>query len=557
MKDQIADIDEREIDRIEAIIYSMTPAERANPKILNGSRRARIAKGSGTHGLRRELPGQPVLRGPQDDAAASAGRRHARHAGRAGVRAVPSRRRRRRRATRGLRQPGQAHRRTGGEAAEPAAPASAFGRPQPTEAELAKAVGGLPAARRAAAAVQPEEHRTRAEPTALGQAERMATTRRPGLGEAVVLRPRPRHAPHAHGRRPGGASGCTCTASLLPGGEVTRPVGGRRACSRTEPVADAVTVCTRRLDHAGPGRRPLPRRARTPTAPSTRTIAEAQAITDRDAGTLLIRDAGSPVDTRWIDDRDGPAADHPGRTAHRPAAALHPQLRRRGRAGRSSSTRCARQAARGDGWVKLVGDWIDRDAGDLAPAVAGRRRRGGHRRAPTSWAPGSPPTASARSRCTELVRGRHRRHRARHRPGRRHDRADGRARRRARADADQPGELPGHRRRGRGQVPRLRRATCAPCTPAASRPSPQPSRPASRSTPAPTPAARIGPRPDRRRDRALARLGGAGVRARRGVLAGPGVAGRPAGRGRRLGRPGGLRHRPAPRPGGHRGTRAW
>ena len=48
MKDQIAGIDEREIDRIEAIIYSMTPAERANPKVLDGSRRARIAKGSGT-----------------------------------------------------------------------------------------------------------------------------------------------------------------------------------------------------------------------------------------------------------------------------------------------------------------------------------------------------------------------------------------------------------------------------------------------------------------------------------------------------------------------------
>ena len=47
-KDQIGNIDEKEIDRIEAIIYSMTPAERANPDILNGSRRTRIAKGSGT-----------------------------------------------------------------------------------------------------------------------------------------------------------------------------------------------------------------------------------------------------------------------------------------------------------------------------------------------------------------------------------------------------------------------------------------------------------------------------------------------------------------------------
>lgn len=48
MKDAIASIDEREIDRIEAIIYSMTPAERQRPEILNGSRRARIAAGSGT-----------------------------------------------------------------------------------------------------------------------------------------------------------------------------------------------------------------------------------------------------------------------------------------------------------------------------------------------------------------------------------------------------------------------------------------------------------------------------------------------------------------------------
>ncbi|CAB4679272.1 MAG: signal recognition particle protein [Actinobacteria bacterium] len=47
MKKQIADIDESEIVRVEAIIQSMTPLERENPKILNGSRRARIAQGSG------------------------------------------------------------------------------------------------------------------------------------------------------------------------------------------------------------------------------------------------------------------------------------------------------------------------------------------------------------------------------------------------------------------------------------------------------------------------------------------------------------------------------
>ena len=47
MKKQIENVDEKEIDRVEAIISSMTPSERENPKLLNGSRRARIANGSG------------------------------------------------------------------------------------------------------------------------------------------------------------------------------------------------------------------------------------------------------------------------------------------------------------------------------------------------------------------------------------------------------------------------------------------------------------------------------------------------------------------------------
>jgi signal recognition particle subunit SRP54 len=41
-------VDERELARVEAIVLSMTPAERAQPEIINGSRRARIARGSGT-----------------------------------------------------------------------------------------------------------------------------------------------------------------------------------------------------------------------------------------------------------------------------------------------------------------------------------------------------------------------------------------------------------------------------------------------------------------------------------------------------------------------------
>jgi signal recognition particle subunit SRP54 len=43
-----ADVDEGELDRVEAIILSMTPAERADPGVINGSRRKRIANGSGT-----------------------------------------------------------------------------------------------------------------------------------------------------------------------------------------------------------------------------------------------------------------------------------------------------------------------------------------------------------------------------------------------------------------------------------------------------------------------------------------------------------------------------
>jgi len=47
MKEQLAQVDDRDLDRTAAIIRSMTPAERENPKMINGSRRLRIANGSG------------------------------------------------------------------------------------------------------------------------------------------------------------------------------------------------------------------------------------------------------------------------------------------------------------------------------------------------------------------------------------------------------------------------------------------------------------------------------------------------------------------------------
>ncbi len=47
MKDALAAVDDRHLDRLQAIIRGMTPEERADPKIINASRRLRIANGSG------------------------------------------------------------------------------------------------------------------------------------------------------------------------------------------------------------------------------------------------------------------------------------------------------------------------------------------------------------------------------------------------------------------------------------------------------------------------------------------------------------------------------
>jgi imidazolonepropionase-like amidohydrolase len=94
---------------------------------------------------------------------------------------------------------------------------------------------------------------------------------------------------------------------------------------------------------------------------------EEQAVTDRDAGALLLRDCGSAADTSWIHDRDDlprlvRAGRHIARTkryirnyAHEVEPVDLPAY-------------VAQEAQRGDGWVKLVGDWISREEGDLAPS---------------------------------------------------------------------------------------------------------------------------------------------------------------------------------------------
>ena len=322
MKDQINNIDEREVDRIEAIIHSMTPAERDNPKIIDGSRRARIARGAGVevsevNGLVNrffdarkmmsslaggKMPGMPAMPG-MPGARKTAGPDPAQEEGR----------------SRRLRQPSEAQR----PAVHPA-----DGRPgrrlrcrsRARPAGAGEGDGGLPAA---AAAAQP------------------------------VREVDPGVAPRLH-----------LQGVVLPDGE-PRDLWVVDGVIRTEPVRDAETVATGLwimpglVDahcHVG-----LEMDGAVPD-----DVAEGHALADRAAGALLLRDAGSPADTRWMDDRDDlPTIIRAGRHIARPKRYLRNYAAEVEPAGLVGAVE--EQAARGDGWVKLVGDWIDRDVGDLAP----------------------------------------------------------------------------------------------------------------------------------------------------------------------------------------------
>ena len=121
---------------------------------------------------------------------------------------------------------------------------------------------------------------------------------------------------------------------------------------------------------------------------------EAQAVADRDTGALLLRDAGVPVDTHWVDDRpDLPRIIRAGRHIAR----TRRYIRNYGEEVEPEQlvAEVERQAARGDGWVKLVGDWIDRDAGDLTPCWPADSELNGFlaRMAPV---PSSPPVTTNR-----------------------------------------------------------------------------------------------------------------------------------------------------------------
>ena len=99
---------------------------------------------------------------------------------------------------------------------------------------------------------------------------------------------------------------------------------------------------------------------------TTLTEAREQALVDRDSGVLLIRDAGSIIDNSPLQQQDDlPRLIRCGRHLARTrryligyADELEPQ---------DLPAAVTREAGRADGWVKLVGDWIDREVGDLTP----------------------------------------------------------------------------------------------------------------------------------------------------------------------------------------------
>ena len=101
--------------------------------------------------------------------------------------------------------------------------------------------------------------------------------------------------------------------------------------------------------------------------PSSDADAEAQALQDRDAGALLLRDCGSALDTSWIHERDDlPRLVRCGRHVARTRRYIRNYAHEVEPEDLVETVR--REARAGDGWVKLVGDWISRETGDLAPS---------------------------------------------------------------------------------------------------------------------------------------------------------------------------------------------
>ncbi|CAM3775701.1 amidohydrolase family protein [Kibdelosporangium persicum] len=105
----------------------------------------------------------------------------------------------------------------------------------------------------------------------------------------------------------------------------------------------------------------------SPSGNPTLEESAGQAEIDRDSGALLVRDCGAPIDTTPLQERlDLPRIIRAGRHISRPKRYIR-YLGVELEDPEQLPEAVAEQAAYGDGWVKLVGDWIDRSVGDLAP----------------------------------------------------------------------------------------------------------------------------------------------------------------------------------------------
>jgi imidazolonepropionase-like amidohydrolase len=153
---------------------------------------------------------------------------------------------------------------------------------------------------------------------------------------------------------------------VLPGAEV-RDVWVRDGLVSFEPVRDVETLCTSGWIVPGLVDAHCHVGIKYGGGDEDRDGAIAQAETERDIGALLLRDAGSPIDTRFIDDHeDLPRIIRAGRHIARSKRYIR-KLGIELDDERDLPETVAEQARFGDGWVKIVGDWIDRSVGDLRP----------------------------------------------------------------------------------------------------------------------------------------------------------------------------------------------
>ena len=473
-REQLENFDEREIDRIQAIIQSMTPAERANPKIINGSRRARIAKGSGTQVtdvnqlVDRFFEARKMMMSMAKGGGMPGMPGHARRAAR--------------------RQAGQ------GQAGRPRrarASAARATRPSARPSEKAAAQTAAARRRRPTRSALPAGADEDFDPSSLDLPADLSKYLERSCPSPT--RTCPRVTPvstdcrDAVGRVAAMTGALRFRGPVLPDGEPRDlyVVDGRVTY---EPVA-ARRAGRRGLDRARPGRRALPRRARRARRGRPRTTSEQQALADRDAGALLLRDCGSAADTRWIHDRDDlPRLIRAGRHIARTkryirnyAHEIEPDELRGVRRRRRRSAATAGSSWSATGSTATPATWRRRWPG------GGARRR--DRGRPRARRPGHRARASARTSLPDLIdagidciehgTG------LTDRPHRRDGRAAASRWCRRSCSSTTSRE---YADAGAARSSRRTPTTCATCTPAAARRSWRPTRRACRSTPAPTPA---------------------------------------------------------------------